>query len=64
VLLARAILAGAALLVLDDLAGVLDEQSRTTVRHVLSGLGDVAIVEATVDTPLLLEVTQRVELRS
>ena len=62
-LLARALLAGSALLVLDDLAGVLDEEARGCVRGVLEGLGDVAIIEATVDTPLLHTVTRRVDLR-
>lgn len=62
VLLARALLAEAPLLVLDDLAGVLDEDARLDVRRVLEGLDDVAIIEATVDTPLLLVATQRLEL--
>jgi hypothetical protein len=48
--------------VLDDVAGVLDESSRDLVRLVLSELADVAVVEATVDTPLLLEANQRLEL--
>ena len=64
VLLARAVLAGAPLLVLDDLAGVLDEESRGQVRDVLGDLVDVAIIEATVDTPLLQDVTERLELRA
>lgn len=62
VLLARALLADAAVVVLDDVAGVLDESSRDLVRLVLSELADVAVVEATVDTPLLLEANQRLEL--
>jgi ABC-type transport system involved in cytochrome bd biosynthesis fused ATPase/permease subunit len=63
VLLARALLAEARLLVLDDLAGVLDEDARVDVRRALEGLVDVAIIEATIDTPLLLVASQRLELR-
>lgn len=62
-LLARALLANATLLVLDDLAGVLDAESRLAVRDAFDSLGEVAIIEATVDTPLLLETTQLLELR-
>jgi ATP-binding cassette, subfamily C, bacterial CydD len=62
-LLARALLADARLLVLDDLAGVLDGESRRAVRDAFDSLEDVAIVEATVDTPLLLVTTQLLELR-
>jgi ABC-type transport system involved in cytochrome bd biosynthesis fused ATPase/permease subunit len=62
VLLARALVAEAPLLVLDDVAGVLDEESRDVVRRVLSNLEGVAIVEATVDTPILFDVNQRIDL--
>jgi ABC-type transport system involved in cytochrome bd biosynthesis fused ATPase/permease subunit len=62
-LLIRALLAEPTLLVLDDIAGVLDPESRTHVRGVLAELDDIAIIEATVDTPLLLESTHRIEVR-
>jgi ABC-type transport system involved in cytochrome bd biosynthesis fused ATPase/permease subunit len=61
-ILARAILNGASLLMLDDVAGVLDAGARDDVRNVLGQLGDLAIIEATVDSPLLMTATQRIEL--
>ncbi len=61
--LARALLNGSTLLVLDDVAGVLDLGARADVRHVLEALSDVAIIEATVDTPLLSTATHHIELR-
>jgi ABC-type transport system involved in cytochrome bd biosynthesis fused ATPase/permease subunit len=61
--LARALLSDPNLLVLDDVAGVLDLEARDRVRTALRDLPELAIVEATVDTPLLLEATQRVEIR-
>jgi ATP-binding cassette, subfamily C, bacterial CydD len=61
--LARALLNGSTLLVLDDVAGVLDAASRDDVRRVLEELGDLAVIEATVDTPLLRDATTNIELR-
>lgn len=61
--LARALLHGATLLVLDDIAGVLDEEARDDVRRVLEQLEGAGVVEATVDTPLLIRATQRIELQ-
>ncbi len=61
VLLARALLARPALLVLDDVAGVLDEEARRRVRDVLAD-GTVGVIEATVDTALLTNTTYRIEL--
>jgi ABC-type transport system involved in cytochrome bd biosynthesis fused ATPase/permease subunit len=61
--LARALLNGSTLLVLDDVAGVLDPDARADVRNVLEELSDLAVIEATVDTPLLRTPTQRIELR-
>ncbi len=58
--LARALLADAALLVLDDVAGVLDEVARGRVRDVLEQRRDVAVIEATVDRPLLNSFGQHV----
>jgi ABC-type transport system involved in cytochrome bd biosynthesis fused ATPase/permease subunit len=62
-ILARALLAGVSLLILDDVAGVLDAEVRDQVRGVLAREVDLAIIEATVDTPLLASPTQRIELR-
>jgi ABC-type lipoprotein export system ATPase subunit len=62
-ILARAILNGASLLMLDDVAGVLDAGARDDVRNALGQLGDLAIIEATVDSPLLMTATQRIELQ-
>ena len=59
--LARALLAQCDLLFIDDVAGVLDEEGRRRVRAVLSARPSLGIVEATVDTPLLADVTHRIE---
>jgi ABC-type transport system involved in cytochrome bd biosynthesis fused ATPase/permease subunit len=61
--LARALLAGASLLVLDDIAGVLDQHARDLVRAVLESDRDLTIIEATVDTPLMTTPSERIELR-
>lgn len=61
--LARALLNGSTLLLLDDVAGVLDAAARDDVRRVLTELSDLAVIEATVDTPLLTDATTRIELR-
>ncbi len=61
--LARALLAEPTLLVLDDLAGVLDPDARDHVRAVLDGRAELAIIEATVDTPLLTGPSRHIELR-
>jgi hypothetical protein len=45
--------------VLDDVAGVLDLNSRDRVRRALNDLPHTAIIEATVDTPLLEGFTER-----
>jgi ABC-type transport system involved in cytochrome bd biosynthesis fused ATPase/permease subunit len=62
-LLARALLADVSLLVLDDIAGVLDADVRERVRLVLAHEETLAIIEATVDTPLLTATSRRIELR-
>jgi ABC-type transport system involved in cytochrome bd biosynthesis fused ATPase/permease subunit len=62
-LLARALLADVALLVLDDVAGVLDPGARDQVRDSLDREERLAIIEATVDTPLLATPSRRIELR-
>jgi hypothetical protein len=60
--LSRALLAQCDLLFIDDVAGVLDEDGRRLVRAVLRERPSLGVVEATVDTPLLSDVTYRVEL--
>jgi ATP-binding cassette, subfamily C, bacterial CydD len=62
--MARALLHHVALLVIDDVAGVLDEDARRAVRATLDGLPDLAIIEASVDAPLLSDARQRIELRA
>jgi ATP-binding cassette subfamily C protein CydD len=62
--LARALLSEPSLVVLDDVAGVLDSDARDCVRRTLGALPGLAVVEATVDTPLLIEATQRLEVRA
>jgi len=60
--LARCLLTEPALLILDDIAGVLDEDSRILVRDALGRYPHMAIIEATVDTPLLTNATHYIEL--
>jgi ABC-type transport system involved in cytochrome bd biosynthesis fused ATPase/permease subunit len=62
-ILARALLAEVSVLVLDDVAGVLDAGVREQVRRALACEEDLAIIEATVDTPLLATPSRRIELR-
>lgn len=63
-LIARAFLANAVVLVLDDIAGVLDEENRREVRRALEERSNLAVIEATVDTPLLQNPTKRIEIES
>jgi ABC-type transport system involved in cytochrome bd biosynthesis fused ATPase/permease subunit len=60
--LIRSLLAAPEVLVIDDVAGVLDDDGRRRVRDVLAHQRSLAMVEATVDTPLLVDVTFRIEL--
>jgi ABC-type transport system involved in cytochrome bd biosynthesis fused ATPase/permease subunit len=60
--LSRCLLAGPSLLIIDDVAGVLDTQSRAQVRRALEGRTDLAIIEAAVETPLLHDYNQHIEL--
>ena len=60
--LARNLLSSPSLLLLDDIAGVLDEEARDHVRRALGALTGLALVEATVDTPLVINATERIEL--
>jgi ABC-type transport system involved in cytochrome bd biosynthesis fused ATPase/permease subunit len=61
-ILARALLAHPALLVVDDVAGVLDVASRALVRAALDRDRSLSIIEATVDTPVLEAFTARIEV--
>lgn len=61
--LARSLLASPAVLLVDDVAGLLDEVARRRVREVLDRQEGVAVVEASVDAVLLSETTERLELR-
>ena len=58
--LARAILARPAVLVLDDIAGVLDQPSRARVRAVIDRDDNLGVIEATVDTPVASDFDQHV----
>jgi ABC-type transport system involved in cytochrome bd biosynthesis fused ATPase/permease subunit len=60
--LARCVLARPSLLMLDDIAGVVDGHARESIRAVLNSLSDVAIVEATTDAPLLDSPLQHIEV--
>ena len=51
--LARALLARPAVILLDDVAGVLDAANRDRLRQVLGDRRDLAVIEATVDSPVL-----------
>lgn len=62
VVLARCLLAGSSTVLLDDIAGVLDETARHQVRRALGRYPQLAIIETTVDTPLLTDVTKRIEI--
>lgn len=60
--LARVLLSSPSLIVIDDIAGVLDSEAREKVREALSTLPSLARIEASVDTPLTLDPTSRIEL--
>jgi ATP-binding cassette subfamily C protein CydD len=62
--LARTLLARVAALLLDDIGGVLDVAARRQVRETLDGLPNLAVVEATVDTPVLATFDLRIEVGS
>ncbi|HTT58512.1 MAG TPA: ATP-binding cassette domain-containing protein [Acidimicrobiales bacterium] len=64
VVLARALLHHVALLVLDDVSGVLDDEARRAVRTTLEAASGLAIIEASVDAPLLRGASRRIELNA
>ncbi len=62
--LARATLADPDLIIVDDIAGVLDDANRRRVAHLLQRLTASSVLELSVDNPLLDDVDQRIELGS
>jgi ABC-type transport system involved in cytochrome bd biosynthesis fused ATPase/permease subunit len=62
--LARTLLADPQLVLLDDIAGLLDAASKQSVQNVLARYSNVAIIEATVDNPILTTPSDRFEVRS
>ena len=60
--LARALLCEPALVILDDVGGVLDAIARQRVREVLSSSSTLAVIEASVDHPILEHFDARVRL--
>lgn len=60
--LARALIAGVGLILLDDVGGVLDGAARRQVRSVLEGAVTLAVVEATVDGPVLANFDLHIEV--
>ena len=61
-ILARSLLWDPAVLILDDIAGVLDQNARDQVQRTLDAHPDLAIIEATVDNPMLTGFITRIEL--
>ena len=62
--LARTLLAEPQLVLLDDIAGLLDAASKQNVQNVLARYSNIAIIEATVDNPILTSPSDRFEVRS
>ena len=62
--LARATLADPDLIIVDDIAGVLDDANRRRVAQLLQRLTASSVLELSVDNPLLDDVDQRIELGS
>ncbi|MHB1251122.1 MAG: ATP-binding cassette domain-containing protein [Acidimicrobiales bacterium] len=63
VVLARSLIRHPDVLILDDIAGVMDESTQQLVRRRLEREHDIAIIEATVDAPLLMSPSQTLVLR-
>ena len=61
--LARCLLADPEVVVIDDVAGTLDVAARDVVSRAIAARGDLAVIEASVDSPLLSEVDLTVEVR-
>jgi len=61
---ARTLLARPALLVVDDIAGVLDASARRRVRDVLDDDRTLTIIEASVDSPILDQFDTRITVAS
>ena len=62
VVLARALLHDVGLVVLDDIAGVLDDESRAKVRAALQARPSLAVIECNVDAPVFIDADRTVVL--
>ncbi|MHB1208823.1 MAG: ATP-binding cassette domain-containing protein [Acidimicrobiales bacterium] len=62
IILARSLIRHPDLLILDDIAGVMDATTQQMVRQRLERETDIAIIEATVDAPLVKSPTQTLVL--
>ena len=62
VLIARALLHGPVLLILDDVAGLLDEEACEALRRQLNSRRDIAVIEISVDEAVLIDATSKVRL--
>ena len=60
--LARCLLGSPDVLILDDIAGVMDQVTRQKVQRRLDEERQLALIEATVDSPLLTSPTRHIEL--
>jgi ABC-type transport system involved in cytochrome bd biosynthesis fused ATPase/permease subunit len=61
-LIARALLHSPRLLILDDVAGLLDEESRSAVRRAMDQHPDMAIIEISVDDTAFISAATKVRL--
>ena len=60
--IARALLANVALLIIDDVAGLFDEETLTTVANELARYGDLAVLEAAHNRRILGAPTLEISL--
>lgn len=63
IVLIRCLLAHPAVLILDDIAGIIDEETKSRLRLVIENLSSTAVIEATVDTPLVSAPDVEIELK-
>lgn len=64
IVLSRGLLSGATLLVIDDIAGILDEEAKASVRRALETRTTLAVLEAGVDSTLLGNDNATIEVLS